>query len=148
MTGFARVRRQNGEGEIVLSLKSVNHRGLDLHFHLPNELDPIEGDLRVILKGGIARGHVQIHVSVTHTGPAVAGQFNRALMDSYMTAYRDAAAMYQVNGEPDLNSALRLPGMLGVSAENELDEAVKTAVLDAAQEAVETLNQMRSREGA
>ena len=148
MTGFARVRRQIAEGEIVLSLKSVNHRGLDLHFHLPNELDPLEGDLRGILKGGIARGHVQIHVSLTHAGGAAAGQFNRALMDSYMKAYREAAAMYQVNGEPDLNSALRLPGMLGVSAENELDEAVKTAVLDAAQEAVETLNEVRSREGA
>ena len=42
MTGFARVRRQIAQGEIVFSLKSVNHRGLDLHFHLPNELDPLE----------------------------------------------------------------------------------------------------------
>jgi uncharacterized protein (TIGR00255 family) len=147
MTGFARVRRQIADGEIVLSLKSVNHRGLDLHFHLPNELDPLEGDLRGILKSGIARGHVQIHVSVTHAGPAAAGQFNRALMESYITAYREAAALYQVNGEPDLNSALRVPGMLGVSAETELEETVKSAVLDAAREAVDTLNQVRTQEG-
>jgi len=33
MTGFARVRKPIAQGEVVLSLKSVNHRGLDLHFH-------------------------------------------------------------------------------------------------------------------
>ena len=35
MTGFARVRKAFAEGEIVVSLKSVNNRGLDLHFHMP-----------------------------------------------------------------------------------------------------------------
>ena len=39
MTGFARVRKTFEEGEIVFSLKSVNHRGLDLHIHLPEEMD-------------------------------------------------------------------------------------------------------------
>jgi len=42
-------------------LKSVNHRGLDLHFHLPGEFDPLETDLRAIIKSGVARGHLQIH---------------------------------------------------------------------------------------
>ena len=44
MTGFARVRRQTPQAEIVLSLKTVNHRGLDVHFHLPNDLDPLEAE--------------------------------------------------------------------------------------------------------
>ena len=37
MTGFARVRKEIPQGELVFSLKSVNHRGLDLHFHLPDD---------------------------------------------------------------------------------------------------------------
>ena len=61
MTGFARVRKEIAQGEIVLSLKSVNHRGLDLHFHLPAELDALENDVRAAIKTGIARGHVQMH---------------------------------------------------------------------------------------
>ena len=44
MTGFARVRQTIAEGEIVVSVKSVNHRGLDMHFHLPAELDPLENE--------------------------------------------------------------------------------------------------------
>ena len=40
MTGFARVQKTTPRGEILVLLKSLNHRGLDLHFHLPPELDP------------------------------------------------------------------------------------------------------------
>jgi uncharacterized protein YicC (UPF0701 family) len=58
MTGFARVRKTIPEGELVLSVKSVNHRALDLHFHLPPELDPFEVVLRKAIKGLVARGHL------------------------------------------------------------------------------------------
>src|SRR5689334_16368529 len=148
MTGFARVRKQIPQGEIVFSLKSVNHRGLDLHFHLPNELDPLELDLRSVLKSGIARGHVQIHCSIARTEAAGAGQLNRPLLEAYMAAYQEAAGLYKVNGEPDLNSALRLPGMLALGGDSELEEDVKAAVLEAAREAVAALNVVREREGA
>ncbi len=46
MTGFARVQKSTPHGDIVVSLKSVNHRGLDLHFHLGSELDALENSMR------------------------------------------------------------------------------------------------------
>jgi len=55
MTGFARVRKEIPQGELIFSLKSVNHRGLDLHFHLPNELDVVENEVRAVIKSGVAR---------------------------------------------------------------------------------------------
>ncbi|MGH9610276.1 MAG: YicC/YloC family endoribonuclease, partial [Bryobacteraceae bacterium] len=33
MTGYALVRSATSAGELTVSLRSVNHRGLDLHFH-------------------------------------------------------------------------------------------------------------------
>jgi uncharacterized protein (TIGR00255 family) len=149
MTGFARIRKTIPQGEIVFSLKSVNHRGLDLHFHLPHELDPIENDIRNAIRAGMVRGHVQIHVSFTHTGAEGPPPLNRALMNAYMTAFREAAALYGVGGAiPDLNSALRVPGMLGTGDEEELGEEVTKAILDAARQAVDSLNMVREREGA
>ncbi len=68
MTGFARVRRMADEGEIAISLKSVNHRGLDLHFHMPAEFDAIEHEVRAIVKSAVARGHVQVHVAFMPAG--------------------------------------------------------------------------------
>jgi len=148
MTGFARVRRTIADGEVVVSLKSVNHRGLDLHFHLPPELDPLENDVRGILKEGMARGHVQVHISLLRTAGGPGGAWNRALVDGYMHAFQEARALYGVEGQPDLNAALRLPGVFSAEAGDEPDEAVGEAVRVATREALAVLNQFREREGA
>ncbi|HLK65470.1 MAG TPA: YicC/YloC family endoribonuclease [Bryobacteraceae bacterium] len=148
MTGFARVRRTIAQGEIVLSLKSVNHRGLDLHFHLPPELDALENEIRGVLKSGVARGHLQIHLSFNRTVPAGGGSLNRSLLDAYMRAFREASELYQLDAKPDLNAVFRIPGILGIGDNEELDEEVATAILAVTRDAVGVLNVFREREGA
>jgi uncharacterized protein (TIGR00255 family) len=148
MTGFARVRKEIPQGELVLSLKSVNHRGLDLHFHLPNELDALENDVRAVVKNGVARGHVQIHVGLTRNVVGDAAPLNRAMFHAYIAAFREAAQLYALDGQPDVNSALSIPGMLATGDEEELSEDVTKALLEAAAEAVAVLNLAREREGA
>src|SRR5580704_1471818 len=137
MTGFARVRKIAEDTEIVFSLKSVNHRGLDLHFHLPSALDALENDIRGILKSGVARGHVQINLSLARVSGDTAG-LNRPLLALYMNAFREAAELHNITDQqPDLNAALRIPGMLGVVAENtEIGEQLSKAILGAVAEGV------------
>jgi uncharacterized protein (TIGR00255 family) len=149
MTGFARVRRATPQGELTVSLKSVNHRGLDLHFHMPPELDALENDIRTAVKNGMARGHVQIHVSLMRAPGFEKAPVNWGVLDAYMTAFREAAARYDVEATPDLNAALAFPGVLsGDVAEGETDEELAREVLAAVAEAIAVLNQFREREGA
>lgn len=146
MTGFARVRRVLEHGELVVSLKSVNHRGLDLHFHVPPEFEAIEHEIRNVIKASVARGHMQVHVSYNRSlsdTPAL----NRELFRAYLAAFREAASEFQVSGHPDLNAALRVPGMLSSAGEGELDETLAKAALETAAEAVTVLNVFREREG-
>jgi uncharacterized protein (TIGR00255 family) len=148
MTGFARVRRATDEGEIVVSLKSVNHRGLDLHFHMPPEFDGIENEIRRVVKNGVARGHMQVNVTFSRSAAGTAS-LNRELFQLYLQAFREAAQQFSIAGQPDLNAALRVPGMLGAgTAESEVGEAVLKAVIEVAAEAVVVLNVFREREGA
>jgi len=59
MTGFARVQvRVSDQVGYTLSLKSVNHRFLDVQLRLPSGLDALEMDLRRLLKEHLVRGHV------------------------------------------------------------------------------------------
>jgi uncharacterized protein (TIGR00255 family) len=148
MTGFARVNKTAGDTAIVFSLKSVNHRGLDLHFHMPPALDALENDIRGVIKGGVARGHLQINLSFARTGGDTAG-LNRPMLALYVNAFREAAELHHVTGQqPDLNAALRIPGMLGIGGdESEISESLAKAVLEAAAEAVAALNAFREREG-
>jgi uncharacterized protein (TIGR00255 family) len=147
MTGFARVRKSAPDGEIVVGIKSVNHRGLDMHFHMASELDPLEGAIRNAVKAKVARGHLQIHVAFNRAAPADASSLNRALMQAYLQAFREAASEFSPDSKPDLNAALRVPGMLQSSESAEPDAGLEQALLDAAQEALDALNRFREREG-
>jgi uncharacterized protein (TIGR00255 family) len=148
MTGFARVRTIAEDTEIVFSLKSVNHRGLDLHFHLPTSVDALENDIRGIIKGGVARGHVQINLSLSRISRDTAS-LNRSMLALYMNAFKEASGLYQITGQqPDLNSVLQIPGMLGTGGEDaEISEALSKAILEAVTEAVAVLNVFRECEG-
>jgi uncharacterized protein (TIGR00255 family) len=148
MTGFSSVRKAAGPDEIAISLKSVNHRGLDLHFHLPPELDGIESELRALLKGAIARGHVQIQVDLARAAGNAAG-LNRTLLTEYVAAFREAQTLLGLpNQEPDLNEALRLPGMLQAGGDVEASEELAAAAISSAREALTAFNQCRETEGA
>ncbi len=63
MTGFARARRPLGDGELVVSVKSLNHRGLDVQVHLPTAADPFENAIRAMVKSRLVRGHVEVRVA-------------------------------------------------------------------------------------
>lgn len=148
MTGFARFSKTTPQGEVTVTLKSVNHRGLDLHFHLEPELHPFEGAMRAAMKRVIIRGHVDIRCSITSTGDGSHGGLNKPLLDAYLAAFRKAASEEGLNVQPDLNQAFRIPGMFGSAVDTEIDEAMESIVLAALGEAAQALNEFRAREGA
>jgi uncharacterized protein (TIGR00255 family) len=148
MTGFARVRKAAPDGEISVGIKSVNHRGLDMHFHMAPELDAFEGAIRNAVKNKVARGHLQIHVAINRPAPADASSLNRPLLQAYLQAFREAAPEFGAHSQPDLNAALRVPGMLQSRESGEPDAGMEQALLEATEEALALLNRFREREGA
>jgi len=148
MTGFARVQKSTEHGDITVSLKSVNHRGLDLHFHLGAELDSLEHVMRAALKRSVLRGHIDVRCSVLRSANGAASGLNLPLFRSYLAAFRKAAAEEGIEAQPDLNRILLLPGILGASDQRAPDTTAEKAILSALEEAVEVLNQFRAREGA
>lgn len=148
MTGFARVRKTARDTEIVLSVKSVNHRALDLHFHCPPDLDTVENDMRALVRRKLTRGHIEIRASLARSGSVAGLELNWPLLEAYVQAFRKAAAEHGLAAEPDLNSALRVPGMFADAPDRDLKTEVQQAVLEALSEALDGLNQVREREAA
>lgn len=151
MTGFARVSRACAGGDLILSIKGVNHRGLDLHFHLPPEFDTIEPAIRARIKPRVGRGHLLVVINYSRAG--VDGHavpvLNRPLFDSWLAAFREASTTSGSDALPDIASALRLPGMLHASTTGQaLTGEAETAVMTALDEALQAFNAEREREGA
>jgi uncharacterized protein (TIGR00255 family) len=152
MTGFARVQARvptSAEDQLsyTLTLKSVNHRFLDLQFRLPSGLDALEVELRRVLKDNLVRGHVDVNLSVERNAQARTG-FNRELIAGYLAAFDAARREHGIEGAPDLNAALRLPGALQGEDRREDDlSALAASVLEQTVPLVEQLKAMRAREG-
>ena len=150
MTGFARVAVEaNAQISYVLTIKSVNHRFLDLQLRLPSGLDALEMELRRILKEQLLRGHVELTLIVDRTTTQTGG-FNRELVAAYVEAFQAAAQAFELQGQPDLNVILRVPGVLQAeSRSNEEENAALTAsVLEQVAPLITSLKTMRLREGA
>jgi uncharacterized protein (TIGR00255 family) len=147
MTGYAQVKTNvNDELTLTLSLKSVNHRFLDLHLRLPVELDPVEMKVRRLLKERLHRGHIEVTLSLERSGGA-AFSVNRELVGGYLRTFRDVAEEFGVSAEPDLNAVLKLPGALNAAEDGDCMAILEKQVAAALEECIARLNTMREEEG-
>ena len=149
MTGFAQVRRQTDLGELSISLRSVNHRGLDLHFHLGTEFLQFESAMRTMLKERIGRGHVEIRTSFVRAISSSSIGLNADVLKGYVAAFRAAASELQLESKPDLNVLLTMPGVTGNgnSEAKPLDATFQPLLLESLSECIANLNAVREREG-
>ena len=172
MTGYARVAGRISDAlSFTLTLKSINHRYLDLQLRMPPGTDSLEATLRQRLKEQLVRGHVECVLTLERNRPqrgaASPGQpeiasaravpiFDPAAVAAYLSAFRETARLHGLTCEPDLNDVARLPGMLLVepgpgidrSAEAADEEALAREVLARLGEVMAALRAMRAEEGA
>ena len=150
MTGFARAQvRVNDQLSYTLSVKSVNHRFLDVQLRLPSGLDALEMELRKEIKDNLIRGHVDLTLSMDRSSQQTAG-YNRELVNGFLAAFAAACEEHGLGGQPDLNAILRLPGALQNDNRSNGDEDLAALTESARREIaplLEELKTMRAREG-
>lgn len=85
MTGYGRGEMTYEDFKAEAEVKSVNQRFLDISFHLPNELNWLEGELREVIKGSFSRGRIDVYFSYQSEGKADSTiQLNESLLTALM----------------------------------------------------------------
>ncbi len=160
MTGYARVTSRAADAPaLTLTLKSINHRFLDLQLRLPAGAEALEATIRAELKRALVRGHIECTLTLERNGrrdsaERAAVAFDLPALRSWVASFRAAAAELGLNSAPDLNLAARIPGLLLASTENRPDSdagesaALARAVPALLAEALAALRAMRAQEGA
>ena len=149
MTGYAQARAEENGMALRVSIRSVNHRFLDLHVRLPEGWEPLEPRLRQRVRQHVRRGHVDVTLRVEPSGPA-AVQVNHPLAAAYARAAQELSREFSMPPAIDFVALFRLPGVVsgaGVPSEEEVESAASLAerCLD---DALARLDEMRSTEGA
>jgi uncharacterized protein (TIGR00255 family) len=148
MTGYGRGRAAGDGRELLLEIRAVNHRFLDLSFRLPKTLPFLEETLRAMLGDGrMLRGHVEITVNYRNVREdANAVEIDRPLL---IQCAREAKAAAEVLGQPppSVGEMITLSGALRVTQADEDADAVTALAVAAYREAFAQLQAMRLREG-
>jgi uncharacterized protein (TIGR00255 family) len=153
MTGFAALTREDERAMIAVTIRAVNHRHLDLQLRSPQSLSAIEAELRALVAKHVARGRVELSVSLQlRQTPGVDVEFNEEFARALEVALDQARARGLVSGALTPGDLLRLPQAITIrERQPDDDEAAKSAVAAQARDAVEQalvdLDSMRSREG-
>jgi uncharacterized protein (TIGR00255 family) len=152
MTGFASLTRDDERGAIGVTIRSVNHRFLDLQLRLPPSIADVEPRLRALVQKHLARGRVEISVSLQLrqvTAPQV--ELNEEFAKALSAAIEQARARGLVAGELTPGDLLRLPQALAIREKLPEQGGVSaifgTAIDDAVDAALSQLEEMRVREG-
>ncbi len=153
MTGFASVSREDERATIAVTIRAVNHRYLDLQIRSPQSLASIEADVRGLVGKHVARGRVELSISLQLRQTAgVDVEFNEAFGRALETALDQARARGLVSGTLTPGDLLRLPQAITIrDRQPGDDESTQAAVVAQARAAIKQalvdLDSMRSREG-
>jgi len=152
MTGFASVTREEERGTVSVTIRALNHRYLDLQLRVPQTLAGIEGEIRALVGKRVARGRVELGVSVQlRHAPEVDVEFNDAFGRALEAALARARENGLVTGALTPGDLLRLPQAITIrehaAALEEAGEAVAASARLAVETALADLDSMRAREG-
>lgn len=149
MTGYGRCE-QTIDGRLIgVEVKSVNHRYLEYTARLPKGYGFLENKLKSFVQHKIARGKVDITVTIEHVcDTQLTVQVNKSLASGYVQALKMLAQQYHLKQEIDAVSIANYPDVLTVHKEQEDEEALWNMVQQAAETAFCYMLEMREQEGA
>lgn len=147
MTGYAQARAIENGWSLRVSIRSVNHRFLDLHLRVPEGFEPVEPAMRQLVRERVRRGHLDVTLHYELQG-AAAVTVNEQVASAYLHTLNSLRAKFSITSEPDLASLLRLPGVIGPPAESLDEEMAKLegVVTRCLAEALDKLDRMREAE--
>ncbi len=153
MTGFASRTDELELATVAVTIRSVNHRYLDVQLRVPQVVAHLESHLRSLIQQRMARGRVEVSIAVqSRQLPTVEVELNVALVEAVNAALDRARGAGLIAGQMEIADLLRLPQALMIRDRGLDPESPEAAALDrglqaAVESAVSDLDTMRVREG-
>jgi uncharacterized protein (TIGR00255 family) len=153
MTGFAEGRNEIESAILGASIRSVNHRYLDLQIRLPSSFIALEQGLRSLLQEKLTRGRIELQVTVQFTEPPeVEVELNEKMIRALGSALERSRDHGLEIKEITVSDLMRVPNALVIKETSSKgdaikDEALLVAITDLVSKTVESLDGMRKQEG-
>ena len=148
MTGYGREQRLVGSREILVEIRSVNHRYYEFNSRTPRAYGYLDEKLKGFLNGKISRGKVEVNVSIfNQEGADACIEVNQVIANGYINALREANEQLNLTDDITLSQIMRFPDVFTVKKVTEDEEEIWEAVKSVAETALDKFVSMRETEG-
>ena len=149
MTGYGRAIETVNGREICVELRSVNNRYLDCTVKMPRLVSFAEDAVKQAVKAAVSRGKVDVYISIkSENGADTTITLNKAVLEGYLTAMRQMVSECGVADDISVSTVSRLPEIFSVEKPEVDEEALQADLLRVVNQALQSYNAMREREGA
>ena len=147
MTGYGKANLSKDKKEYQVEIKSVNHRYLDICVKMPRVLSYLEDEVKKQISSQIKRGKVDVFITFENNSIKDKEiKINTEIAKIYIDELKKLAKQENILDNIEVTEISKLPDVLTIQ-NNQEDETIKDALLEAVSNATENLVQMRSIEG-
>ena len=133
---------------IVVDIRSVNHKYLEIVPRLPVALIGHEGEIRDVIRRKVRRGYVQLQITMDESADAPVLRLDHRIVRDYMKLTAELRRRYGITGEVDLNSILQFPGVIAAEKSERNRARLWSQTRKLLNAALDRLTRMRRAEGA
>lgn len=148
MTGFGKMTIETGNKKIVIEVKSLNSKQLDINLRIPNLYKEKEMEIRNLIKNWLERGKIDVCIYFDNSETEKAVSINSLVVEQYFKQMLEVANTLgvQINNNELLQTIMRFPDTLKQPSE-ELDETEWLKLKAGTEKALEMTDLFRKREG-
>lgn len=146
MTGFGKASMEFQSKKIIVEIRSLNSKSIDINTRIPSAYREIESDIRKQISSFLIRGKIDIYISIESLGAKKPLVINKELVKLYYKELKELNNDLGESTEDYLSLILKMPDVY-VSSREDLVEEEKNIVFNIINEAIENLNHYRRKEG-
>ncbi len=149
MTGFGKGEVALPNKKIVVEIRSLNSKQLDLSVKIPALYRQAEHEIRNRIGKTLLRGKVDVYVSIETTSVEMSAHINREVFREYLRQMTDALTYSGIDADYGdiMQCVMRLPDVVSTDSNVVGDEELSALML-AIDEAVLHIDEFRQQEGA
>ncbi len=148
MTGFGQIIASSAEANVVIEVKSLNSKFLDLTLRLPKKFTEKESEVRTIVADLLERGKVSVAFDYQPKPDVeVSQRYDENLFSAHYTELKKLADKVMAGYDNLFQLALDAPGVKQINGAETLDPAEWEKIKKWLAEAIVSCNNFRETEG-
>ena len=148
MTGYGRAQKILNGRDILVEIRSVNHRYYEYSSRIPRTYSYIDEKMKTLLKTSVSRGKVEVSVTINNIEAKESEiSINKAVAEGYINALRSVSDELGLKDDLVLSKIIKLPEIFVVQKAPDNQEQIWADIAEVADESLSKFVEMRSTEG-